>query len=320
VSVTTVSHALNGKGRLPTATRERVQRIAGELGYRPSPAARALVGGKTGLLGLSVSQPVGQSFALGDVAYFVELMSAATAVAMDRGYGLVLTPGTASWPGIELDGAIVVDPIAADPIVASMRERGVPVVTAGRVPGDPSPDWYVDNDHQKGARKVLDHLAGRGAQRVAMVSTPPWTSYTTDALSEYHRWCEERDAEPLVAYAEAELTEAGGFAAASELLSREEPPDAIWATLDRLALGVLLAAQARGVGVPGELLVVGTTDSDAGRWASPALTALNLHPQELGRAAVAMLIDLVEGREPPQRQVLVETRLHARASTKRPRS
>lgn len=317
MSVTTVSHALNGKGRLPAATRERVQQVATELGYRPSRAARNLVGGRTGLLGLSVSHPEGQTFALGDFAYFVELMSAATSIAMDGGYGLVLTPGAGAWTGIDLDGTIVVDPIAADPIVASMRDRGVPVVTAGRVPGDPSQDWWVDNDHVKGARKVLEHLAARGAQRVAMVSTPPWTSYATDALDTYERWCGEHGQEPLVAYTRDELTEGGGFAAASELLARPEPPDAIWASLDRLALGVLLAARARGVRVPEDLLLVGTTDSDASRWATPTLTALNLHPQDIGRAAVAMLLELVEGREPPQRHVLVGTRLIARASTRR---
>lgn len=318
VSVTTVSHALNGKGRLPTATRERVRQVASELGYRPSRAARNLVGGRTGLLGLSVSQPEGRTFALGDFAYFVELMSAATGIAMDHGYGLVLTPGSGSWTGIELDGAIVVDPLVDDPVVAAMRERGTPVVTAGRVPGDPSQDWWVDNDHAKGGRKVLDHLASRGARRVAMVSTPPWTSYATDALDTYHRWCDERHAEPLVAYAADDLTEAGGYAAASELLGAPDPPDAIWASLDRLALGVLLAARAREVRVPDDLLVVGTTDSDASRWASPALTALNLRPREIGTAAVTMLLDLVEGKDPPRRHVVVGTRLIARASTKRP--
>jgi DNA-binding LacI/PurR family transcriptional regulator len=317
VSVTTVSHALNGKGRLPESTRERVQRVATDLGYRPSRAARNLVGGKTGLLGLAVSQPEGRDFALGDFAYFVELMSAATAIAMDHGYGLVLAPGRGTWTGIDLDGAIVVDPLADDPLVDAMRERGIPVVTAGRVPGDPSQDWWVDNDHVKGTRKVLDHLVARGARSVAMVSTPPWTSYATDALDTDHRWCAEHGHEPRVAYAEDDVTEAGGFEAASELLASADPPDGIWASLDRLALGVLLAARSRDVSVPEDLLVVGTTDSDAGRWASPALTALSLHPQEIGRAAVTMLLDLVEGREPPRPHVVVGTRLLARASTRR---
>ena len=60
VSVTTVSHALNGKGRLPVETRERVQRVARDLGYRPSSTARNLVGGRTGLIGLTVSQAQGR--------------------------------------------------------------------------------------------------------------------------------------------------------------------------------------------------------------------------------------------------------------------
>ena len=319
VSVTTVSHALNGKGRLPTATRERVQQIARDLGYRPSRAARNLVGGKTGLLGIMVSQPEGQAFALGDFAFFVELMTAATGVAMERGYGLVLAPGEPHISRIDLDGAIVVDPVADDPLVGSMRARDVPVVTAGRLPDDPDQDWWVDNDHVRGSRKVLDHLRGRDARRIAMVSTPPWTTYATDALETYHAWCAEQGAEPMVAYVRDELSEGGGFAAAAELLARTDPPDAIWATLDRLALGVLLAAHARGVAVPGELLVVGTTDSAAGRGATPALTTLDLHAAMLGSEAVAMLVDLVEGRKPARRRVVVGTRLHSRASTRRTR-
>jgi AcrR family transcriptional regulator len=136
VSVTTVSHALNGKGRLPDATRERVRDVAERLGYRPSAAARNLVGGKTGLLGLTVSQPAGRPLVVGDFAYFVDLMSAASAAAIQRGYALVLTPGEHGrhWPDIDLDGAIVVDPVAGDPLVQELRQRNVPVVTTGRVP------------------------------------------------------------------------------------------------------------------------------------------------------------------------------------------
>jgi DNA-binding LacI/PurR family transcriptional regulator len=322
VSVTTVSHALNGKGRLPEETRERVRRVALELGYRPSTTARNLVVRRTGLIGLTVSQAEGVPFALSDFAYFSQLMSAAATAAIERGYALVLSPPAADrdgWLGVDVDGAIIVDPVRDDPLVHSLHRARVPVVTTGRVTGAPSRDPWVDNDHAAGTRSVLDHLARRGARRIALVTSPPVTSYTIDSEAAYRAWCGERDCEALVAYAREDLTEGAGYVAASELLGLREPIDGVYATLDRLALGTLLAAEARGIRVPDDLLVVGNTDSDAARLATPALTALNLHPDEIGRRAVELLADIIEGIGPPlTRSVTVPTRIIARASTRRP--
>ena len=321
VSVTTVSHALNGKGRITEETRERVQRVARELGYRPSSTARNLVGGRTGLILLTVSQAEGLPFALSDFAYFSQLMSAAATAAIERGYALVLAPPTSGdhgWPGVDVDGAIIVDPVTDDPLVGSLARAGIPVVTTGRVVGDEDAHPWVDNDHAAGTRAVLDHLERREATRIALVTSPPVTSYTADAEAAYRAWCAERDCEPLVAYAREDLTEGAGYAAASELLELPEPPDAVYATLDRLALGTLLAAQGRAIRVPEDLMVVGCTDSDAGRLARPSLTALRLHPDELGRSAVRLLADIVEERDTPATHVVVPTRIISRASTRRP--
>ena len=73
-----------------------------------------------------------------------------------------------------------------------------------------------------------------------------------------------------------------------------DPPDAIYATLDRLALGVLLAAEGKGVRVPEDLRIAGCTDSEASRAARPALTALSLNPERIGREAIELLIELIE--------------------------
>jgi DNA-binding LacI/PurR family transcriptional regulator len=320
VSATTVSHALNGKGRLPPGTRERVHRIAEELGYRPNATARHLAGGKTGVLGLAVSQGAGTPDTLSDFAYFMQLMTAATAAAFEHGYALVLTPvqpAESRWLNVAIDGAIVTDPVPNDPLVAALRERGAPVVTTGRVPGETAEVPWVDNDHGAATRSVLDHLARRGARRIALVMPPATISYVLDVRAGYEDWCARHGVEPQIAIAGKNLTEGAGYSAALELLDLPERPDAIYATLDRLALGVLLAAQSRGVRVPEDMLVAGNTDSEAGRWARPSLTALNLHPEQIGRNAVELLVGLVEGREPAEPHVLVPTRLIPRASTRR---
>jgi DNA-binding LacI/PurR family transcriptional regulator len=320
VSVTTVSHALNNKGRLPDATRQRVRSIADELGYRPNATARNLVVGRTGLLGLVVSQRGGPPFAVTDFDYFAQLMIAASTCAISDGYALVLAPsdGALAPQRIAVDGAIVVDPVRDDPNVSALGTAGVPVVTTGRVPGDDRGCW-VDNDHIAGTRSMLDHLARCGARRIALMTSPLEISYTLDVERAYREWCGRQRMEPLVRTPEIGLSERAGYATASELLDLPEPPDAVFATYDRLAYGVLLAAEARGVDVPQQLMVATTaTDSQASPQAGTiALTTLDLHPQEIGRAAASLLVELLEERAPRTQTVTVAHRVIARASTKR---
>jgi DNA-binding LacI/PurR family transcriptional regulator len=320
VSVTTVSHALNAKGRLPAETREHVQRVAKKLAYKPSPTARNLAGGKTGLLGLVVSQPRRGSFAVSDFAYFTEIMSAATAAAMAHGYALVLAPpqwGLGDGADVAVDGAIVIDPLRRDPLVRHFAEAGTPVVTTGRVLAWGGHDTWVDNDHAAATRRVLDHLAAHGARRIGLLTNPTRISYTVDVEAAYTDWCAERGRDPIIKHARADLTERAGFAAATELLSLEEPPDAIHATYDRLAYGVVLAAEARGARVPEDLLLAMTATNGGSPPVRPTITSLDLRPSEIGRRAADLLVDLIEGREPAERQLVVPTRLIARRSTSR---
>lgn len=323
VSVTTVSHALNGKGRLPEETRERVRRIADQLGYRPNATARNLVVGRTGLLGLAVSQQSGAPLAVTDFAYFAQLMMAASTEAIANGYALVLAPGDAALnpqAGIAVDGAIIVDPVRGDPVVAQLQRAGIAVVTAGRLPGGDDRACWVDNDHIAGTTSMLDHLERRGARRIALMTSALDISYTFDVEHAYRAWCAQRGAEPLVKQAAQDLTERAGYAAASELLALPDPPDAIFATYDRLAFGSLLAADARGVRVPDDLLLATTaTESEAPDHARPSLTTLDLHPEEIGRSAAGLLVELLEEQEPVRRHVNVPHRVIARASTRRRR-
>jgi DNA-binding LacI/PurR family transcriptional regulator len=319
VSATTVSHALNGKGRLPDETRDRVRRVAEKLGYRPNATARNLAGGKTGLLAIVVSQPPDGPLATSDFAYFSDLMSAASTTALRRGYALVLTPpgGEIGPHGIAVDGAIVVDPVDGDPLVTELRRSGMPVVTTGRMLDSDAPQHWVDNDHVSGARTVLDHLHRQGAERTALLTLSTVMSYTCDVERSYLAWCDEHAVEPRIAKVGQELTESAGFAAATELLSQPDPPDAVYASYDRIAYGALLAAQSRGVRVPQDLLLAMTATEATTKSAGPSVTALNLFPNTIGERAAELLIDLVEEWTPDDEHVVVPTRLVTRRSTRR---
>lgn len=323
VSVTTVSHALNDKGRLPAETREHVRRIAAELAYRPSVAARNLGGGKTGMLGLVISQPSGISAPFSDFAYFTQLMMAASTAAVKAGYALVLTPpdhGLGESAGVVVDGAIVIDPVADDPLVEQLLESEVPLVTTGRIPGEREPHPWVDNDHAAGANSLLNHLARRGARRIALMTSPTVMSYTADVETAYRTWCTNHDVKPLVTRVRADLTESAGYTAASELFAKPAPPDAIYATYDRLGVGALLAARAADISVPDDLLIAVTaTESGSAHSSRPSLTALSLHPDQIGQQAADLLIELIEDRRPASTHITVPTRLIPRTSTRRQR-
>ncbi len=319
VSPTTVSHALNGKGRISPATRQRVEDVAQRLGYQPNATARNLAGRRSGLIGLAVAQTGDGNFAVSDFEYFAELISSASVAALDRGYTLMLASAAraAVWLRMPLDGAIVVDPVARDPLLEAVNRLQVPLVTTGRVPGMKRGYW-VDNDHRTATRAILDHLAVRGARRIALLGSPPTTSFSIDSRSAYEEWCRDRDREPIDIVARSDLTESAGFNATIELLRRSPPPDAVHATLDRLALGALLAAQASELSVPRDLMVSGCADSAASKWARPGLTTVELHPGAIGDRAVEVIAALIEKREPVSAHVFVPTRIRARGSTRRP--
>ncbi len=147
VSVTTVSHALNGKGRLNPETRRRVLEVAEQLGYRPNPAARSLVSGRTGLIAAMASLPSDPKVEFSAFSYYSELIGGATAAAVDRDAALVVAPpssrGWFVWDRVALDGVIVIDPMVGDTALPVLRDRGSrSSPPAGILSGTPSTRWW----------------------------------------------------------------------------------------------------------------------------------------------------------------------------------
>ncbi len=322
VSVTTVSNALNGKGRLTESTRAHVRETAIRLGYRASLSAQKLAGGKTGLLGLIVArQGAGSLATITQTTYFVELLAAASTAALAHGYALVLSTGTAEgtdepWQQAPLDGAVVVDPIAHDPTVTYLQANHTPVVTTGRVPDTDSGPLWVDNDHVAATREALEHLESNGATRIALITAALRTSYAVDVDQTYADWCSERGCTPMREVVSSDLGESVGFEAASRLLQQPDPPDAILAIFERLAPGAALAASTLGFRVPEDVLISGYADSAASIGCRPELTALALHPDRIGAEAVKALVRLIEGPR-SEENTWVESELMIRDSTQR---
>jgi DNA-binding LacI/PurR family transcriptional regulator len=328
VSITTVSDALNGKGRLPDATRSHVREVAERLGYRPSAAARTLRTGKSGLIGLTVTTYGEEPFTFTEFAYFAEMARAATSAALARGYALVVLPATGRrgpgapsdpdvWSNVALDGTVVVDPSAQDPIVGELLRSGLPVVSDGR-PGDSLPvTAWVDNDHEAAVRDILDHLAESGARRIGLLTGTSTDTYTRLSTTAYLEWCARAGQEPVYERYPAHDPCAGAVAA-DRLLARPDRPDAVYGLFDPNGTDLLAAARRYGLRVPEDLLLVCCSESPAYATTAPPITTLSLKPGRIGNAVIQLLIDAIEGSAPagPVQRVM-PTELIVRTSSQR---
>ena len=317
VSITTVSHALNGKGRISEATRKHVNEVARNLGYRPSANARSLGSGRHGLVALKVSLPGESAAAFIEFDYFRRVLNAATSAALQKGVALVTIPGSSGegQPAhFSADGMIAIDPEPGDQTLAAARQRGMPIVTAGRDQESEGTPW-IDNDHRSGAIAALDHLAAEGAERIALIDLERINSFAIDTTAGYEQWCAERGTEPIQSKPVADYSENAGREAALELLSAQIPPDAIYAPLDGLGLGALSAARELGMSVPHDLLLAACSDSPPAAASKPGLTSLALNPAEIGSGAVEMLLQMLDDPETPVPNRHVPTELVVRGSS-----
>ncbi len=320
VSITTVSDALNGKGRLPDATRRHVREVADRLGYRPSAAARTLRTGKSGLIGLTVTTYGDEPFTFTEFAYFAEMARAATSAALARGYALVILPATSRhdvWSNVALDGTVVIDPSDHDPVVSELVRQGLPVVSDGRPAGSLPVTAWVDNDHEAAVLGILDHLADAGARRIGLLTGTTTDTYTHLSTTAYLRWCERVGQDPVYEAYPAHDPCAGAVAA-DRLLARPDRPDAVYGLFDPNGTDLLAAARRYGLRVPEDLLLVCCSESTVYANTEPPVTTLSLKPRRIGTAVVQLLIDAIEGvdSDQPVEQV-IPTELIVRTSSQR---
>ena len=321
VSTTTVSDALNGRGRLPATTRERVAAVATRLGYRASPTARRLRGGRPSTIGLYA--PLISDVTAGLVAldYYMRLTMGAAEEALAHGLAVTLMPPRAGRDALldaDVDGLIVVDPLRDDPALPAIARRGLPIVTCERdlTPGAQHAGEVV-NDHRGALRELLAHLTAEGAERIALIAPTAATSWGAELQDAYADWCAEHGRRPRRLEMPIAAIERDAHDAAATMLDDPEPPDAIICAPEGGAAGVLRAAVGRGLRVPADLLVANAVDSAALASTMPPVTAIELRPDAIGRAAAGMLGRLLAGEPAGERVEVVPTTLNVRASSTR---
>jgi DNA-binding LacI/PurR family transcriptional regulator len=313
-----VSHALNGMGRLSQATRQHVLDVAARLEYRANPSARNMRSGASGIIAVINQLSHDASFQASDLEYIMRLNQAICRAAWEADcYPTLLPPGAdAGFLGrIPLDGAILADPVRQDGTLRALDELGIPAVTVGRDGGlEPDRQWWADNDIAAATCAGLEHLAAAGAQRICLVSADTGQSYMTDAVEAYLRWCASRGMPSRLHVLGTPFSAADCFAAVYRECSGPQAADALYLVVEALVRPALDAVAEAGLGVPDQMQVVVASDSAVARFGRPALTAVDLHPEEIGAAAVGLLTGRLSGQT--ARSVLVEASLITRGSTR----
>jgi DNA-binding LacI/PurR family transcriptional regulator len=328
VSVGSASQAFGRPELVSDQVRERVLAAAKELGYAgPDPAARHLRTGRTGVLGLIFAERLGYQFT--DPAAPAFLRGVARGM-QKAPLGLLLLPDSRyrdeaarTVREAAVDGFIVYSAPRNDPRVEAALARGLPAVTVDQPRDTPTP--FVGIDDRAAARAAALHLRELGHGRVGVLSFiraldregTLVLDMTIERLAGYKQGLGAAWDEDLVRICRPNAAEPA-HRAALKLLRLPDPPTAILAMSDVLAIGALQAADELGVSVPAELSLIGFDDSPAAALATPPLTTVAQPHEEKGRLATERLLDAIERRTEPRSRdprVILPTELVVRGST-----
>jgi LacI family transcriptional regulator len=294
VSVSTVSNVLNRPERVNAATAQRVRAAVAALDYVPHPGASGLRTGHSSSIGL-VLPDVANSF-------YSRIARGAAVAAYEHGYTLVLCD-SGDAPEREQGyftmlveqravGAVVV-PLSADPTrLTRLRERGIPLVLADRAMSAED-GCSVSVDDVGGGRMAVGHLLECGAQDILVVNGERGIRQCADRYQGARQAVRSRRGARLAQVVAEEMTVDHGMRIADGL---DELPDGVFCTNDFLAAGLCRGLAERGVKVPEDVQVVGYGDLDIASFVGTTLTTVRQPVEELGRAAVELLLDEVEAR------------------------
>lgn len=313
VAISTVSRALANPGRVNAATRERIQRIADELGYAPNAAGRALASGRTGSIAVVVSD-VTNPF------YFDLIRSTQQALKGSGHLQLLIDSEDSERREDEVlrrlrpsfDGVILASSRLSDRELIELA-RELPLVAINRqTRGVPS----VFIDTPSGIARAVEHLVSLGHRSIAYAAGPERSWPNVGRWRAFARAVAAAGLEPR-RIATGSARRSGGAVAADELLA--SGATACVAFNDLLAIGMLRRLAERGARVPEDLSLIGCDDIFGADFCSPPLTTIAAPIGDAGRLAVGMLLERIAGPTGPgTRAAVLPAQLVVRASTSTP--
>ena len=316
VSVSTVSHVLNGTRKVNPATRQRVDAAIVEIGYRRNVVARSLAAGRTNTVGLSIAALTNP--------YFGSLVHAVERRLSEAGYVLILGDShdepqsehrvTQSLLDRQVDGMILAPAAGSESsTIPEIVRSGTPLVLIDRMLDLPCDQVGPENDAS--AYDLTAHLLDAGHRRIAIVRGTAGISSTTERFDGYARALADRGIELdpeliLDGRSNVEVAES----AVRELMSSPHRPSALVSMNNSMTIGSLKAVRGLGLSIPADLAFVCYDDFEWSDLFEPRLTAAAQDVQTIGRTAADLLLGRIEGHEDAPRSIRVPTTFNHRNS------
>lgn len=322
VSSAAVSYAFRGSAGVSEEVRQRILSVAKELGFRPNLAAQGLRLGRTNMIGLLLADITNP--------FYPELASAVVAGAAKKGAHVFL-----AQVGVEgamqaeaarglvdrgCDGLVFISVVPSDAaLLREIREIGVPFVYANRSIDEVPADW-VGIDDFAASLEVMRLLVESGRRRIAIIGGHRSSSVIDARVRGALAGLEEAGLR-LVAteLMEGSLSRVSGQDRMRQLMAMAPDVDAVLGGNDMVALGILDVATELGVQVPEQVAVVGFDDMSFASAGPLQLTTVSVPREAMGRRAVEMLFDRIDGYDGPFRKEIVPHQLQIRATAPGPR-
>ncbi len=323
VSISTVSRVTNQVASVDPELAKRVWRAVRELNYFPNIQARALVSGRSRILGLIVSEITNP--------FFPELIQRFEDVAIESGYEVLIASTNYDPERMamcvrrmierKVDGVAVMTFGIEAPVMHELAARKVPLVFIDSGPKRANVS-ILTVDYERGIRQAVQHLAALGHRRIAFISGSLELQSAASRQKAFIRSIREIGITPAKdLLVEGDHTLEGGLRAMVPLFQRSEIPTAVMCSNDMTAIGVLHFLYEKGLEVPSEMSVVGFDDVHIAQFTLPPLTTIRMSCLDIARGAVTALRTQLEpdsaahGRTPQ----LVPTELVVRQTTAHPR-
>ena len=319
VSTATVSRTINRISTVDPRLAKRVWKVIEQSGYRPNIQARALVSGRSQILGLVVSDITNP--------FFPEIVQAFENIAVEHGYDILLVSTVHDPKRMDIsvrrmterrvDGVAVMTFGMEDLLLEDRELRNVPLVFVDVGPKRPGVG-NIKIDYLKGIRQAVQHLAALRHEQIAFISGPLELKSAKARRNAFEQAMSEIGLKIRKdGIVEGDHTLEGGIRATQSLLSLPNRPTAIVCSNDMTALGVMHKCHEEGLSIPRDLSLVGFDDINLAQFVLPPLTTVRMSQTELARLAFNALLTELEREEVSEHgtEYVLETSLVLRDST-----
>jgi len=319
-SVSTISRAFNDKYDIRKETRELILGTAREMGYSPNPMAKRLLKQCSNQIGVVVPEFINP--------FFPEVIIGIQEVFLKKGYQVLIMQSNESYIN-ELENVKAMENNMVDGLILSLSletknveyyrnliAQGFPLVLFNRVSNELETHKVVIDDY-KWAFFATEHLIYQGYKKILHFSGPAGLTFTQNRKNGFidaHR--KHKLAIDTNTIIETGLMISDGEREMEKLIQNDNIPDAIFAVNDPTAIGAMKVLKKNGLKIPGDVALVGFTESQLAQLVDPPLTSVAQPTKEIGRTAARLLLDQIESKGifVPQ-TVVLNGRLNVRESS-----